>query len=144
VKPSTNQADWRPVCRTVIALGLILALAQLAWFVNDPGISGDGRQVADVAYAVVVALALAGWAGIVGWSVASIAGGGPRGGLAPRVSLWTGLVALGLGIALLFMAATDVVNGDGATLTAFAATWPCGLLVWLAVEVGRRARPVTG
>lgn len=121
-------------------LGIVLALAHIAWF----SLNSDklGMPTAHASYVALTGLAVLGWCLVSACGVLSLATGHPpRQGLA-RVTAASAVLAAAIALALLAVTASGT-NGEDAFDDVLLQSWPLLPLLLFAGDWVRRSRPVT-
>lgn len=132
-----SDASFRSMAWSSVLLGVVLALAHLAWFSFN-----DERPTIDAGYVALSGLAVLGWSLVVACGVLCLSTGHP-----PRLGL-AGLAAasaaLAAAIALVLLAVTASGDyGDDAFNDVLLQSWPLLPLLLFAGDWVRRSRAVS-
>ena len=123
-----------------VLLGVVLALAHVAWFLL--GSDKLGNPTVDAGYAALAGLAVLGWSLVSACGVLALATGRP-----PRLGLagvTAGAPALAAAIALVLLAVTASGDyGDDAFDDVLLQSWPLLPLLLFAGDWARRSRGVS-
>lgn len=135
-----SDSSFRSMAWSSVLLGVVLALAHLAWF----SLNSDtlGTPAMDTGYAAVTGLAVLGWSLVVACGALSLATGKPPFlGLAAIAAASATLVAA---IAIVLLAVTATGNyGDDAFDDVLLQSWPLLPLLLFAGDWVRRSRAVS-
>lgn len=133
-------SSFRSMAWSSVLLGVVLALAHLAWF----SLNSDtlGTPTMDTGYAAVTGLAVLGWSLVVACGALGLATGRPPFlGLAAIAAASAALVAA---IAIVLLAVTATGNyGDDAFDDVLLQSWPLLPLLLFAGDWVRRSRAVS-